>query len=278
MKNWNHIENSIGSIDLIPVLANMNIGLVHAYCTPTATCAIDVDDLQNSKKWLKKEGINLDTLANEENAVVVSSGKPNSLKIIYRLPHRTTALVSQQIKGPSGSMMIEFRCGTRDGRSMHDLIPPSMHPSGSFYSWSGRGDPFNIPTIPDLLLDLWKRVESDRSRNTRCPSKLNHQPCLLGAIKSTRAETPRAIAELEAMLKHIDSNCDYCTWRNIVWGVLSTNWHTAIPIARKWSATASDRYSESAFNELVRSFDVNLKDRPTLGTILFHARQGGWRG
>ena len=46
----------------------------------------------------------------------------------------------------------------------------------------------------------------------------------LTQICNKALETPRQVACVEAMLSFIDADCDYFTWRGVVWALLSTGW------------------------------------------------------
>ncbi|TSA10062.1 MAG: hypothetical protein D4R79_12335 [Comamonadaceae bacterium] len=119
------------------------------------------------------------------------------------------------------------------------------------------------------------------------PSKVNESPTisLAGAGKTltdklalslagSQPETTEGIARVKAQLAHIDADCDYERWRNVVWSVLSSNWPSAEGIARQWSKTALHSYDDKAFNDLARDFDPARGI--TLGTLDHYAREGGW--
>ena len=88
-----------------------------------------------------------------------------------------------------------------------------------------------------------------------------------------QTESPEAIAKVKAQLAHIDADCSYEMWRNIVWAVLSTGWSCREELARTWSASGK-KYEAKAFNQLVNSFDPSRSI--TLGTLDYWAREGGW--
>jgi hypothetical protein len=114
LKAWNHRENVVvGGMD-VGQLENMNVGIAHAYCTPTPTCAIDIDNCKQANRWLDARGIDLRSALLDQVAVVISSGKPNSLKVLYRLPQQLSALQTTQVVCDDGSMMLEFRCASRN--------------------------------------------------------------------------------------------------------------------------------------------------------------------
>ncbi len=97
---WNSPEKCISSVEASSSLVGLNIGLAHAYCTPTPTCAIDIDNYQHAKRWFASNNIEINLLIQAVNAVVIWSGKRNSLKLLYRLPVNIAPLVSRKIVGP----------------------------------------------------------------------------------------------------------------------------------------------------------------------------------
>ncbi len=265
---WNLSENCIFDVDGCAALVGGNVGLAHAYCTPTSTCALDIDHYRRAKHWLATYGIDLYAHLNAVGAVVLRSGKRQSLKIFFRLPVGVPPLESKKITGTDGKSVLEFRCATRDGKTVQDLLPPSMHPEGRAYEWIGDGDPVNIPEIPAKLLELWQLliVNGSRVASRKFDSKSRHQ----------REETPRQVAIVVAALGHINANCQYEMWRNIVWAILSTGWRCAEELARTWSMSAPDRYDEDAFWLVANSYMPDHVTPITLGTIYHYARQGGW--
>jgi putative DNA primase/helicase len=268
---WNLRQQCISDASQISQLRNGNVGLAHAYCTPTPTCAIDIDNFKLAKPWMATHGIDLIPLLTAPDAVVVWSGKRNSLKLIYRLPPGVRPLESKKINGIDGNSMVEFRCASKSGLTVQDVLPPSIHPDGHNYQWMGSGDPLQIPELPPALKLLWRLLIANACRvSTRkfVGAKSYHG----------RQETPRQIATIQAALVHIDANCPYDNWRNIVWAILSTGWSCAEDMAKCWSQSASGRYDEDAFWLVVNSYMPNHSSPITVGTIYHHARLGGWNG
>jgi hypothetical protein len=150
-------------------------------------------------------------------------------------------------------------------------LPPSIHPDGHTYQWLGTGSPLDIPYIPMDLLNVWKLLIASKSRiaNRKRSFATNYSP---------PPETPRQIATIQAALCHINADCDYETWRNIVWAILSTGWLCAEDIALAWSQTAQNRFEDDAFWLVANSYIPDLKNQITVGSIYFHARNGGWNG
>ena len=93
--------------------------------------------------------------------------------------------------------------------------------------------------------------------------------------------TPREVALLKDQLNYIDPSCEYETWRNVVFAILSTGLSDAEDIARAWSEGSPEKFDESAFYTLINSYiegRTGLVGSITRGTIYHHARAGGWNG
>ena len=278
-RGWNLPGNVITTPQAASLLVGKNIGLAHAFCTPTPTCAIDLDNYKESKKWLAKKNVDIDLLLNSLDAAVIWSGKENSLKLLYRLPKEVGAPQSKQVHGQDGKMMLEFRCAAKNGTTLQDLLPPSIHPTGSQYKWLGTGSPLSLPDIPAELLQVWLNLATTKRTGTR-PERQSHGPCSkpLTLLSTPRPETPREVAVVNELLRHINADCGRDDWRDIVWAILSTGWLCAVDLAKDWSESAPTRYENAAFWTLVQTFDANREGSPTLGTVYFHARLGGWLG
>lgn len=119
---------------------------------------------------------------------------------------------------------------------------------------------------PDMLIALAQKAQPDAD-----PLALNH--ALAAALKSS-PETPEEIARVRTMLAAIQADCDREKWRNIVWSVASSGWQCAEDLARQWSMTAPDKYTEDDFNKVWRSFD--LAGGIGFGTLFHYAAEAGW--
>ena len=270
-KDWNLRHNCITGASRIGHLSGLNIGLAHAYCTPSPTCAIDVDNYQAALPWLAMHDVDLLALLTANDAVVVWSGKKNSIKLLYRLPISTAPLESKKIVGSDGLSALEFRCAAKDGKTVQDVLPPSRHPDGHDYKWMGNGNPLLMPVIPQDLLAVWLQLISNTSRVALRRSQTV-------VINHPRQETPREVATIRSALNHIRADCEYEKWRNIVWAVLSTGWLCAEDLAFDWSKTAPERFDDDAFWLVANSFIPDHSTQITVGTIYHHARFGGWNG
>lgn len=151
---WNTREKCVSD----PAAARQisgNLGLAHAY---SGTCAIDFDDLERASAWLAERGIDARALLSAADAVRISSGRPNRAKLLYRM---AKPLPSKAIKTAERKTILEFRCASRDLKTIQDVLPPSIHPETQMpYTWEYGddliGDWRNVPEIPAALLNLWQ--------------------------------------------------------------------------------------------------------------------------
>ena len=125
-----------------------------------------------------------------------------------------------------------------------------------------------VAPLPEWLLHLI--LESQ----TKPDCKSTRSPC---SIKRAQPETPRAVAILKDLLSHIDADCDYETYRNVVWAICSTGWQCAEQVALDWSLTAEERFEQSTLEVLINSYDPNHPDAVSYGTLVYLARKGGCR-
>lgn len=153
-KGWNRPENAITEPGQLHRLKSTdNIGLAHLSCSPV-TAAIDIDDLAGTRDWFAERDIDIDEYRNADDAVRVVSGRENRDKLLYRVP---VALASKSVKANDGRLLFECRCAAKNGLTMQDVLPPSIHPdTGLPYRWDG--DFTKIPMIPGPLLDLWTEL------------------------------------------------------------------------------------------------------------------------
>jgi hypothetical protein len=134
--------------------------------------------------------------------------------------------------------------------------------------WYRIIDDSPVAPLPEWLLRLILATQ------TRAPRNPTSRPC---SLKRVQAETPRAVATLKDLLNYIDADCDYETYRSVIWAVCSTGWKCAEQIALDWSLTAEHRFEQSTFEALINSYDPDHPDAVTYGTLVYLARQGGCR-
>ena len=92
----------------------------------------------------------------------------------------------------------------------------------------------------------------------------------------SKRETPRQIARIEEMLSFISADCDYETYRNIIWAILSTGWDCGEALCLKWSKSCPSRFDEKTLSTLIRSFSIERDQKPSIASIVYLAKKGGW--
>jgi putative DNA primase/helicase len=199
-KGWNTRENAIrdseGALQI-----DGNVGLAHLYCSPSPTAAVDIDDLSLASAYLSQHGIDLQILLDAPDAVQILSGRQNRAKLLYRLPFESKPMETKQIIDPvSKDMVLELRCASSNGKTVQDLLPPSIHPgTGIEYKWAGKGDWRNIPFIPEALLTLWEGLlESAPTHSKSASSTATHQQEI-----PTQALSELDIQRLRSALLHL---------------------------------------------------------------------------
>lgn len=189
---WNLRERCITSADAAAHLSG-NIGLAHAY---SGTCALDLDDCAAADAWFGERGVSLRELRDDLFAVHIDSGRPNRDKLIFRLD---SALPTVQRKNDRGEVVFELRCATRDGLTVQDVLPPSIHPeTGRPYTWKlgPLADWRSPPPLPEALRAIWAHELSSDSTPPRAEVRelaaLRDPVAILlrerGMIRSTRKD------------------------------------------------------------------------------------------
>ena len=253
---WNLSENCLFDEASTKPFPKSNWGLAHAYCSPI-TCALDIDHLPSTLEWFLARGTDLRAVLSASGAALAESGRPHSLKAFYALPDPQEVLASSVVK-EDGQVIFELRCGTNDGKTVCDVIPPSVHPSGSRYRWTS-GSLASLQRLPDCFLAIWKELLT--------PTKTAKAVPIVRGLDS-----PRRVALLRELLRYIDPSCDYETWRDIVFSILSSDYGDAENIAREWSE-GSGKFEAAAFTNLIKSYRAGSF---TLGTVYHYARVGGY--
>ena len=258
---WNEPGQAVTSVDAASRLDG-NVGLAHAYCTPR-TAAIDVDDLAGATAWLARHGIDLAALINAPDTVLIESGRPNRAKLLYRLHDDMPAIPSKVIK-EGGKTILEFRCATAEGKTVQDVLPPSIHPdTGKPYEWAGNGHWASLPALPLSVAALWQSMLSATSVTPQGLFELGPRPAWLDAkplsntlltLAGAPPETPEEITKVQAWLDLIPAACSREQWRNTVWAIHDLQWACGEELARQWSKTAPEQFDDDAFDAVWRTF------------------------
>lgn len=262
-KGWNTRERCV-----LPETWQGNVGLAHAY---SGTCAIDIDDLEHASAFLKRHDIDLDELLKAADTVLISSGRPNRAKLLYRL---TDPLASKKIietvetsDGPLKQNIIDFRCATRGGATVQDVLPPSIHPdTGKPYEWVYGdelvGDWHCLPEIPAALLAVWQSLIDYKTPETVTAGA---EPTELISASRTAPDSPD-LDELRKILEHEDANTDRDAWVRVL---AMIHWETrgsdeGLALACEWSASGAEKFvSDEDVGTRWRSFSLNTPNPVT---------------
>ena len=134
LKDWTRPENAIRGSQNADKL-NGSAGLLLAHCDPPLM-TLDIDDFHATADYLDKRGIDLAALILADDAVQIDSGRPNRAKLVYRLDRPRP--IHKEIQ--DGTTLFELRCADRNGGSVQDVLPPSIHPdTRKPYTWKGKG-------------------------------------------------------------------------------------------------------------------------------------------
>jgi hypothetical protein len=147
---WNERARVVDTVEAAASLTCPGVGLAHAY---SRTACIDVDDPLVAIKWATSKGLYLGDLRSADDAVCIESPKAGRYKLLYRLPHGVAPLRTVvPVKG------LELRCAAANGKTVQDVLPPSAHPAGGAYRWSGAGHWQDLPPLPADLLAVWQAL------------------------------------------------------------------------------------------------------------------------
>ena len=264
-KGWNLIENCITTASDAWRLDGNNIALATAYCSPVIA-HLDIDNYKLAKSEFAAIGLDLEKFLKKSDTAIFTSGRPQSLGLLYSLPESLEPQQTEVWK-VGDVVAYEIRCMSATKNTSASVIPDSMHPRGTKYRWV-QGDLTTITEMPSELLVHWLKTNDE-------PKKQKENARESAVVLNFGYESPRKLALLRQQLRYIDPDCDYPTWRDVIWAILSTGYASAYSIARDWSEGAPHRYNYLHFLNTVESF------RPghfTLGTVYHYARLGGWNG
>ena len=134
--------------------AGENLGLA---LVPSGVVSLDIDNVEETRRVLAGLGLPLDEWLADPGRVEIQSGKANKGKLLFRLddepppPSKKLAFG----RGKDAKSIFELRHGSSEGRTLQDVLPPSIHPDTG-KSYRLVGDVRQMPTIPPELLALWR--------------------------------------------------------------------------------------------------------------------------
>lgn len=248
---WDSLENCISESSDIP--EGYGAGLAHAY---SGTCAIDIDDMFAASLLFMERGLDINAFLNAPDAVQIVSGRPGSGKLIYKL---WMPLASKKLN-LAGKTALEFRCATSTGKTVHDLLAPSKHPSGTTYQWSGKGNWQDLPALPAELMAWWMELLT--------VPEVDH---------STAKQEDHNLSEIASALDTIDPDCTRQIWIECLMGLKYTNDPEAYPIAKEWSEKGGKYPGDREFVSQWKSLKNDHPKPITPAAIYHHAKAAGWK-
>ena len=254
-KDWNKRENCLFGDDALNQLSGHNVAIALAYCDPPMGC-LDIDDTTTALEILGLDPMSLD-------APVCTSGKTNSLKVFFKLEEPLESIAVKH----KGRVSFEYRCATKDGLTVPDCIPPSIHPERTTYHWVTdtplRAAPY---PPPQMLCDWQSRIASSYS-NARVDRLWRGS----GAACASSMEK----GEVCDLLSYISPDCDRATWLRVIFSTMSTGLPDAAQIALDWSKGSPEKFNFRDFKSAVRSYRPG-KISP--GSLVHFAKEGGYVG
>lgn len=257
-QGWNLKEKAYTNGRLWPQ-EYRSCGLAHAWA---GTCAIDLDQLKASIVWFGERDIDLQAILDHPAAARIISGKPDSGKLIFRLPRPLESII---VKDSSGAVIFELRCASRDGLTVQDVLPPSIHPSGQRYRWANTDALNDLPLIPEPILEVWqslidKRTEDESRRATAASEVL-----------------PAPDRELvQAALEAIDPDIDRDAWLHVAMALHSMGEEWGYEAFDTWSANGTKYGGQADTSRVWRSLRHRGAGGVSIGTLFHIAREAGW--
>lgn len=176
--------------------------------------------------------------------LIVATGSGNGSRHLYFTAPEGVAMVTHlpEFKG------IDFKS------SGYVVGPGSLHASGARYQVLD-GDAYSIGPAPDALVDLLRKPERHRAEYNGGVMDVSHD-------------------DLADMLSFVNPDCDHDTWIKCGMACHEASAGTGFAVWDQWSAKGS-KYPDDGLEKRWHSFGKSANP-VTIGTLIYHAEQGGW--
>ncbi len=254
--DWNMPDQCITDQNIAAQIAG-GVGLAHAY---SKTCCIDLDDLANCTVWLlDKHGIDVQALLKAPDAVQIVSGRDNRAKLLYRLPDGCEPLLTHNVV----ECGLELRCATSNGKTVQDVLPPSIHPiTKRPYRWAGKGHWRDLPVLPTELLAVWQTLTAGSAGTGQVSNQLSEEDIAL--------IPPQTIHDLRSALLFMKADDRNLWQRN--GHRLKTLGKVGRGLFMEWSAT-SDKFNPK---DAAKKWDSFKPTHTSYQAIFKEAQDMGW--
>jgi hypothetical protein len=231
--------------------------------------SLDIDDWDVAVQTLGFVGVDLVALCNAPDAVLIHSGNPGHAKLLYRMPFGLVLPSKKCVHTTQEGIKknwLDFRCATADGKTVQDVLPPSVHPITQMpYQWAGQGHYTNLPYIPGELLAYWRAIiDAEETRN----------------ITISGSKVDASWDEIKQALAHISPDCSRDEWVTVLMalhyaGTVTNKLDEALVVADEWSAQSATKYKGQ--RDILNSWRGFRPDKGiTLGSLFHYATKAGW--
>lgn len=144
------------------------------------------------------------------------------------------------------------------------VLPPSLHPSGKLYEWSGGTHP-TLELVASLdVAPSFLEVPERKKRASE--------------IKGSHLDVPM----IRAALEHLDPDAGYMPWLNTVlslnyWAESAELDDVGFELAREWSERSGRCYDLGELEDKWGTFDNSRPGARTLGSLINDARAAGFQ-
>lgn len=225
VQGWNRDGGWLKSVDDLP--PNHGVGLLHAF---SGTMALDIDSGVDATPILKDMGVDLGELIKNADSVSISSSSAGKWKMLFKMPD---GLILPTKKIMVGNVTaFELRNATTDGKSVQDVLPPSIHPNGRAYVWHAHKSFTELPLIPLLLLQYWQGLVTKKDE----------------IATRERDESQKLTRDCIAkMLDHLDASCGRKEWIDVGMALHDWDAEEGYSLWDEWSRR-SEKYEPNGGN------------------------------